>query len=90
MGKSRITFLENIDFIGENLFENECNINDKELLVKCLKTLTESERQAVELYFFSGHSQAQIAEILGISFSAVSQNIRRGVRKLKKNLSLFK
>lgn len=48
--------------------------------------LPKKYRQAIHLYYYEGYSTAEIAEILGISRTAVTTRLLRGREKLKHDL----
>ena len=56
-------------------------------LRKSVKRLTEKQRKVIELYFWLGYKQNEIAEILNIEQSAVSRLILRAIENLKKNMA---
>lgn len=49
--------------------------------------LTERQAQCIQMYFFEGLKMPQIAEILNITVSTVSRNIKGAVNKLQKQAS---
>jgi len=51
-----------------------------------LESLTEDQRETLRLYFFEGHTFAEIAERLGQSFFNVRHHYYRGLEKLRKTL----
>ncbi len=53
-------------------------------LAAAIKRLTVRQRQAVELYYWHGYSQKEIADILRCSQQTVSDTLRNAVRKLKR------
>jgi len=50
---------------------------------KALQTLSRDQREAIELAFFSGHTQTEVAERLAIPLGTVKARIRRGMKSLK-------
>lgn len=48
--------------------------------------LPKKYRQAIHLYYYEGYSTAEIAEILGVSQTAVTTRLLRGREKLKHDL----
>lgn len=53
------------------------------LLVKAVDRLPEKNRTAVTLHYYGGFSEAETAEMLGISLSSVKMRLLRGRQKLK-------
>jgi len=62
--------------------------DDRDFIARGLSVLDKRERAIVELRFFSGLSQSQIAQELGISQMHVSRLIRRSLEKIRLELSL--
>jgi RNA polymerase sigma factor (sigma-70 family) len=62
--------------------EDEVN----KLLHTALDHLSEEERQIVELFYISDHSQGQIAEFLGVNISTVKNRMRTARGHLKERL----
>lgn len=67
--------------------EPECaaaaTFDQKEHLVRDLAQLSASQRQALELSFFSGCSQAEIASVMQTPVGNVKNHLRRGLSKLR-------
>ena len=75
-------FTMNID---DNPVESEVFLNiEKELLHKAMEQLTETQRVRLELFFFYGLTEREIAERLGINRFAVRKSILQSIKKLKK------
>jgi len=74
---------------GSDLQEDESVFqNEKKALVKvALGKIPEDQRQAINLAFFSGLTQMQIAEKLGEPLGTVKARIRRGLLKLRDYLN---
>lgn len=74
---------ENMDFLPEkNLIYNELIEN----LHKVIEELPERERMIVNLYYFSELTYKEIAEVLGISESRISQLHTKIIAKLKNSI----
>ena len=54
-----------------------------ELIRQAVRQLSKEQRQAIELAFFSGMSQSEIAETVGEPLGTIKARIRRGMMKLK-------
>ena len=52
-----------------------------------MATLTESERTAIGMAYFSGHSYREVAELLGQPEGTVKSRIRNGLKTLRSKLS---
>ncbi len=74
-----------------NYFENiEKKIEQEELLEsvkKVLKTLPEKEQLVIQLYYFEELSLKEIAEILEVTESRVSQIHKKVIKKIRKELN---
>ena len=55
-------------------------------LFEAVMDLPKKYRQAIHLYYYEDYSTAEIAEILGISRTAVTTRLLRGREKLKQDL----
>lgn len=58
----------------------------RNVLGTAITRLPEREKLVVTLYFYEELTQAEIAEILGVSPSTVSQVLRRAVERLRREL----
>jgi len=62
--------------------------NEKKVIVRAaLEKIPEEQRQAIQLAFFSGLTQMQIAEKLGEPLGTVKARIRRGLLKLRDSMN---
>ena len=52
-------------------------------LLDAMKTLPEKYRISLYLYYYEEYSAREIAEVMGVSESAVGQYLTRGRRKLR-------
>lgn len=52
-----------------------------------LKSLADDQRTAIELAFFSGHTQQEVSEKLGVPLGTIKARIRRGMQSLKPHLT---
>lgn len=72
-----------VDFLEE---DNAEMLADQELrrLYAAMGKLTERQREIIELYYFKGMTQQEIADELGIGQRAVSHSLEGALKKLKK------
>lgn len=56
---------------------------DKERLLAAVLELGESERQAVMLRYFGGHSVKEVADITGRSAGTITKQLSRAHRRLR-------
>lgn len=76
-----------VDFMDE---ENAEMLAEEELrkLYAAMSKLTERQREIIQLYFYKGMNQYEIAEELGIARPVVSKIMTAAIKKLKKSSSL--
>ena len=56
---------------------------DRELLNGCLQQIPEKQREVIQLAYFEGYTQREIAELKGIPLGTVKGRIRIGMEKLR-------
>jgi RNA polymerase sigma-70 factor (ECF subfamily) len=56
---------------------------DQERVRRCLRSLTELQREAVTLAYYGGHTHRQVAELLGVAIGTVSTRMRDGLIRLR-------
>ncbi|MEM9273143.1 MAG: sigma-70 family RNA polymerase sigma factor [Cyanobacteria bacterium P01_F01_bin.143] len=92
--RSQGNLLQNLgkmkDLIGKENKANPLEIastQEREIQVKnALAYLSDNQRQILELSYYEGLSQSEIAERLNIPLGTVKTHSRRGLIKLRKNL----
>ena len=67
----------------ELLILDELQQEQKEQLLKALEALNKSEKEAVFLKFYSGLSNAEIAQVMGVNSQSVYNYIHRAIQALK-------
>lgn len=55
-------------------------------LIECVMSLPPKYRAVIHLYYYEGYSSKEIADILGITLTAVTTRLKRGREKLKELL----
>jgi RNA polymerase sigma-70 factor (ECF subfamily) len=66
-----------------DLWSQVSNNLDREELTGCLARIPKEQREAIELAYFSGYSQREIAEIKDVPLGTVKGRIRIGMEKLR-------
>ena len=59
------------------------NSLDRDLLNGCLEHIPEPQREAIQLAYFEGYTQREMAELKGIPLGTVKGRIRIGMEKLR-------
>ena len=75
-------------FDGKSSADAVESVEKGTMVQEAIKKLSSDQRQAIELAFFSGLSQAEIAEFLDQPLGTVKARIRRGMMKLHEVLKL--
>ncbi|HET8873648.1 MAG TPA: SigB/SigF/SigG family RNA polymerase sigma factor [Gaiellaceae bacterium] len=78
--------LDPLESLGTEDHEYEVS-EDRAVLAPGFKVLDERERRILHLRFFSGLTQSQIAEEIGISQMHVSRLIRRSLEKIREEIA---
>jgi RNA polymerase sigma-B factor len=78
--------LDPLESLGSIEHEYEVS-EDRAVLAPGFKVLDERERKILHLRFFSGLTQSQIAEEIGISQMHVSRLIRRSLEKIREEIA---
>jgi RNA polymerase sigma-70 factor (ECF subfamily) len=73
--------------VAERVIEEEWLRTRRQEVRRGLATLPEDQRKVVELAYFGGYTQAQIAETLGIPLGTVKTRTLAAMRKLRRALS---
>ncbi|MEV3937907.1 ECF RNA polymerase sigma factor SigK [Glycomyces sp. NPDC049804] len=67
----------------DSVAETAANRMEHRQVRRCLKTLTELQRQAVTLAYYGGHTYRQVAALLETAVPTVKTRIRDGLGKLR-------
>ena len=59
------------------------NTLDRELLKECLERIPDDQGEAIQMAYFDGYTQREIAELKGIPLGTVKGRIRIGMDKLR-------
>lgn len=70
------------DFVTD-LIETEARSEEVAKLHAAIEKLSERDRQVIQLYYFEGKTQQEIADILGIRQASVSELLSRILLRLK-------
>jgi RNA polymerase sigma-70 factor (ECF subfamily) len=78
-----------LDVVRNMPAEPEPTLEHRDLLRRALATLPREQKEALSLFELTGASQEEIAEIQGVSLSAVKSRVSRGRKQLRKRLLLL-
>jgi len=73
--------------VESELIEKELLNTQISSLQKAIKSLTKRQQEAVQLRFYQGFTNEQIAELMGMSYQSVSNLMYTALCRLKKNLT---
>lgn len=79
--------------VDEKAKNPEITVNEfflKEMLAKSIERLTEKERTVISLFYYEDLSLSEIAEVMSLSPSRISQLHSKAILRLKGSLSRFK
>jgi RNA polymerase sigma-70 factor (ECF subfamily) len=68
---------------GESAEDSALNSENRRRIQRAMQDLSEEQRQAIELSFFSGMTHSELAERLGQPLGTVKTRIRLGMMKLR-------
>lgn len=69
--------------IAEQVTDQISRDEDATEVRRCLGTLTDNQRQSIEMAYFSGLTYREVAEQLGAALPTIKSRIRDGLRRLK-------
>lgn len=69
--------------VAEQVTEQISRDEDAAQVRHCLGTLTDTQRESIEMAYFSGLTYREVAEQLGAALPTVKSRIRDGLRRLK-------
>jgi RNA polymerase sigma-70 factor (ECF subfamily) len=72
-----------IDTASDVVAEAAVRDDDRRRVVGCLGTLTDTQRQAIELAYYDGLTYVQVSERLSASLGTVKSRMRDALRKLR-------
>ncbi len=84
--------LQSIDHVPagrENAHGHDASVEERERLKKAVASLPADQRQVIELAYFEGLSQTQIAQRLGEPLGTVKTRVRLGMNKLRQALPVL-
>lgn len=67
--------------------EKLLGLEKKKSIREALANLGRDQREAIEMAFFSGHTQQEVSEKLGVPLGTIKARIRRGMQSLKPHLT---
>lgn len=69
--------------IAEQVTEQISRDEDAAEVRRCLGTLTDNQRESIEMAYFSGQTYREVADHLGTALPTIKSRIRDGLRRLK-------
>lgn len=69
--------------VAEQVTEKISRDEDAAEVRRCLETLTDNQRESIEMAYFSGQTYREVAERLGTALPTIKSRIRDGLRRLK-------
>ncbi|MBT0567315.1 ECF RNA polymerase sigma factor SigK [Williamsia sp. CHRR-6] len=76
-------FVSNASPVTDDVVDSVLTSEDRRAVIHCLGTLTDTQRESIELSYYGGLSYPQVAEKLGAALPTVKSRIRDGLRRLK-------
>jgi len=76
---------ERVFAVGDAWGEVEVRVQ-REVLQKCLVELPEAQRQTIEMAYFSGYTQQEIASAMSVPVGTVKGRLRIGLQKMRSML----
>ena len=71
------------DDVAEQVTDKIARDQDATDVRRCLGTLTDNQRESIEMAYFSGLTYREVAERLGFALPTIKSRIRDGLRRLK-------
>jgi RNA polymerase sigma-70 factor, ECF subfamily len=68
---------------GDEVIDEVAHRLDRERVRRCLQALTEGQREAVRLTYYTGYTQRQAAELLQVPLTTVKGRLRDGLIRLR-------
>ncbi len=75
--------VSNMARASDEVVEAVVSREDRRAVITCLGTLTDTQRESIELSYYGGLSYPQVAEKLNAALPTVKSRIRDGLRRLK-------
>nr|WP_240926587.1 sigma-70 family RNA polymerase sigma factor [Rhodococcus kroppenstedtii]NIL79228.1 hypothetical protein [Rhodococcus kroppenstedtii] len=72
----------------DEVLESVTQTLESEAVVRCLASLTETQRESVRMAYYNGWTYREVAERLGVAVPTVKSRIRDGLIKLQKCLGV--
>jgi RNA polymerase sigma-70 factor (ECF subfamily) len=72
----------------DSVSEQVAQTLEEQAVARCLDSLTDAQRDTIDLTFYGGHTYREVAEDLGMPLPTVKSRIRDGLIRLKKCLGV--
>tara|TARA_B110000037_G_C16862753_1_gene400739 strand:- start:350 stop:613 length:264 start_codon:yes stop_codon:yes gene_type:complete len=79
--------VDDLDYYASESSEGSAVREEEEKMASTLKEMREEHRQCLELAYFKGYTQKEIAGLLGLPIGTVKTFMKRGLARLRKVFS---
>lgn len=87
-GRARRVAAAHVEILYEEVEDKATTRLEQQLVRRCLKGLTESQRDAITLAYYGGYTYREVAQLLDTGLPAVKTRMRDGLIRLRDCLGL--